>query len=368
MTSIEINKNRADFTEANNIDTNLTVLMSVYNGEKFLKKSIDSVLSQSYSDFEFLIINDGSSDNSEIIIKEYSDKRIRYICNDENIGLIASLNKGIELSKGKYIARQDADDIACNKRFEMQMRFLEDNPNVSVVGSWISLIDKNDNIITHWKYPTSPIVARWALLFNSAIAHSASMFRRNEVKKINGYSSEYKYAEDFEMWSRLNKNSDICNIAEVLQLYRVHDNAVSTLKNNDQVNVMRKISFNNLNELLKNDLKPESISLLTDSKLVKNTAQARDYICSMNILFNIFSDKFELQNEKSEILNSMLEKISTLICNFNFKDRLYILVVTYNALPSIFWTRLKFINLLLSESSKKKIKKLIGIRHTDLTR
>ena len=116
----------------------VTVLMPVYNGEMYLREAIDSILHQTFTDFEFLIINDGSTDNSETIILSYDDSRIRYEKNDSNLKLIATLNKGIELAKGKYIVRMDADDISIPDRIEKQVAFLEKNPDVGICGSWFT--------------------------------------------------------------------------------------------------------------------------------------------------------------------------------------------------------------------------------------
>ena len=113
----------------------VTVLMAVYNGEKFLKEAMESILTQTFTDFEFLIINDGSTDNSVKIIEEFNDPRIRLIHNEKNLKLIASLNKGISLAKGKYIARMDCDDISMPYRLEKEVDFLENSLEYGLVGT-----------------------------------------------------------------------------------------------------------------------------------------------------------------------------------------------------------------------------------------
>ena len=140
--------------------------MGVYNGEKYLKESVESVLSQTFSDFEFIIINDGSTDGSTEMLQSYSDSRIR-LYHQENRGLTASLNRAISLAKGKYIARQDADDISMEMRFEEQFRFLERNPDVVIVGSSCILIDERDRQIGSWHFPNSDVEIRLRILFRN---------------------------------------------------------------------------------------------------------------------------------------------------------------------------------------------------------
>jgi len=150
----------------------VTVLMSVYNGSKYLAEAIESILHQSYTDFEFLIINDGSTDLSEKIIKSYNDRRINYIKNNENIGLTRSLNKGLCLARGKYIARMDADDISMPDRFKEQVDFMEKNENVVACGTFIELFGIKTGKI---KYPIKDKEIREKFIFNPPLAHPTAV-------------------------------------------------------------------------------------------------------------------------------------------------------------------------------------------------
>ena len=125
----------------------VTVLMSVYNGEKYLQEAIDSILEQTFKDFEFLIINDGSTDKTGEILESYHDLRIKIINNEKNIGLTKSLNKGLKLARGEYIARQDADDISMPERLEKEVEFLETHQDYAVVGAFAKIINKNSEIL-----------------------------------------------------------------------------------------------------------------------------------------------------------------------------------------------------------------------------
>lgn len=201
--------------------------MAVYNGEAFLSESIESVLAQSFQDFEFIIVNDGSTDGSSAILERYrtADARIQIVDNDNNSGLSASLNKGLQLSRGSFVARMDADDICAASRFEKQVRFLEQHPEIDVCGSYLSAFTNESKRI--WTYPTDPVEAHCHLLFNAPVAHPAVMFRKESLQRHNLlYDPAYRAAQDYDLWVRAIGLVQIANIDEVLLEYRLHDNQI----------------------------------------------------------------------------------------------------------------------------------------------
>ncbi|MCP8319033.1 MAG: glycosyltransferase, partial [Candidatus Methylarchaceae archaeon HK01B] len=133
----------------------ITILMSVYNGEKYLREAIDSILNQTFKDFEFLIINDGSTDRTVEILRSYHDSRIKIITNEKNMGLTKSLNKGLKIARSEYVARMDADDISYPRRLEVQYEYMKKNPDVGIVGSWNDVIDDKGNTIDYRKHSLS---------------------------------------------------------------------------------------------------------------------------------------------------------------------------------------------------------------------
>lgn len=201
----------------------ISVIMPVYNGEKFLSMAIDSILEQSFEDFEFIIIDDGSSDGTEGIIKSYSDPRIVYLNNQSNKGLSHSLNLGIKRALGQYIARMDADDISSNNRFETQINYLEKNNEVDILGSAAYLIDENDKIFGKANKPKSHIEIMWQSLFSTPLIHPTIM-GRTAIFKDNFYDESAKNSEDYELWSRLlfEKKAILHNLDIPLINYRVH--------------------------------------------------------------------------------------------------------------------------------------------------
>lgn len=206
----------------------VTVLMSVYNGEKYLREAIDSILSQTFTDFEFLIVDDGSTDSSAEIIASYKDKRIRLSANPNNMGIIFSLNKGLDLAKGEYIARMDADDISLPTRLEKQVTFMELHPKVGVCGSWTMLFSgpgKLQRLVL--RFPTTSEEIKSSLLFENVIQHPTVLMRRSILQKHHlHYPVKYPHVEDYALWLNLANVTDLAIIGEVLLHYRLHANRV----------------------------------------------------------------------------------------------------------------------------------------------
>lgn len=218
----------------------VSVLMPVYNAAAFLKESIESILSQTFADFEFIIINDGSTDHSEQIIIAYKDPRIRYIKNETNLGLVHSLNHGLKISQGLYIARMDADDIAVNKRLQLQVHFLQNNHTIHMVGSFIEEFNAN-GVVKLRKYPVSPKEIRWQLIKSTTFAHPAVMFCKSLITGGDFYyNSAYYTSEDYELFTRLALKYNLANIPIPLIKYRLHQDQVSTSKRVEQLK-MRNI-------------------------------------------------------------------------------------------------------------------------------
>jgi glycosyltransferase involved in cell wall biosynthesis len=204
----------------------VSVIMPVYNGEIYLIDSINSILNQTFKDFEFLIINDGSTDKSLEIIKSFNDERIIIINNESNLKLANTLNKGISLSNGKYIIRMDCDDISLPNRFEKQVKFMEENKDIGICGSWISTIGIRNNEV--WKSPENPEEIKCLLLFHSTIFHPTVIMRKDLFDNYNlRYNNKLLYVEDYDLWVKASKITKISNIQEVLLYYRLHQDKTS---------------------------------------------------------------------------------------------------------------------------------------------
>ena len=217
----------------------VTVLMSVYNGERYLNQAVDSILKQTFNDFEFLIINDGSSDSTAEILKGHNDPRMQIINNEKNIGLSKSLNKGLAMSKGNYIARMDADDISLPERLANQVDFLETHTDVDVLGSAVQIIGDDGKSSFVCQFPTEHGLIKWCLYFYNPIPHPTVMMRRQVLEISGGYSSNMIYAQDYDLWGRLSGAARLANLPDVLLYLRKHDANIS----NSHLTQQRKASI-----------------------------------------------------------------------------------------------------------------------------
>jgi glycosyltransferase involved in cell wall biosynthesis len=200
----------------------VTILMAVYNGERYLREAIESILGQSLHDFEFLIINDGSTDSSREVILSYDDPRIRLVDNTRNLGQTRSLNRGLELAEGQFIARQDADDISGPERLAKQVAFLETHTEVALLGTCYTEIDVQGTLIADIPLPCDCTQIRWCLLFFCPFVHSSVMLRKSSVLgQIGFYNETFSYGEDYELWSRIARCLPVANLRESLVQYRI---------------------------------------------------------------------------------------------------------------------------------------------------
>lgn len=204
----------------------VSIIMPVYNGEKFLEEAIQSILHQTYQHWELLIINDGSTDKTHHIIQKYlSDTRITYIHKSKNDGIVKALNDGIDAAKGKYIARMDADDISLPNRLEKQFHFLEKNPDVVVCGSnYYTLKGNKRNII---RVAHADAYLKTQLFFSTPFCHPTVMMNKSKAGKELLYKEEFRHAEDYELWTRLAFKGKFHIMEDALYVYRDHPNQVS---------------------------------------------------------------------------------------------------------------------------------------------
>ena len=202
----------------------VTVLMPVRNGERYLRASVDSILAQSFSNFELVIVDDGSTDGTASILASYADPRIRVVKHDRTEGLSAALNHGLACARGALVARQDADDLSSPDRLGRQWAYLSAHPDVALLGSQAWAINADGRALTPIDRSLEDPSIRWYALFDNAFVHSSVMFRRDVVwDELHGYDAEWApVSEDYELWGRLMRSHGVANMPERLVTYRVH--------------------------------------------------------------------------------------------------------------------------------------------------
>jgi len=296
----------------------LTVLMPVYNAEKYLNEAIESILNQTFSDFEFLIINDGSTDNSINIIKNYSDPRIILIDHETNEIYMKRLNEGLNIANGEYIARMDADDISRPTRFEKQVKFLDENPEIGIVGTyWKTFGSSNKEV----KPLCKPDEVKVFSIFHSPFAHPTVMFKKSLFDKNKlRYNENCHYAEDYDLWARALNCFNGANLDEVLLDYRVHSKNVSIEKAHIQSSMDKKIKQNILINLRINPTE-EELDLHLEISIDYNLGQDLKKIQKgLNWLNEIYTANQKAKIYSEDELKIFLEKIAYFIAyNGHFK-------------------------------------------------
>ncbi|MBI2552394.1 glycosyltransferase [Candidatus Uhrbacteria bacterium] len=206
----------------------VSVLLPVYNGEKFIAEAVQSMLEQTYRDFELIVIDDGSTDRTAAILDQFHDTRILRLRNPENLGLVRSLNLAAQKAQGKYLARMDADDVSHPARLEKQVKFFELNPEVGVVGTAVRQTDARGRALSTLVYPETHELIFWRFFFGLALQHPTVMLRADLFNAVHGYNEEFPCAQDTELWSRLLERTKFANLPEVLHYRRMHGKSVGS--------------------------------------------------------------------------------------------------------------------------------------------
>lgn len=220
----------------------VTVLMSVYNGELFIREAVESILGQTFADFEFLIIDDGSTDTTPEILASYQDRRIRLYTNPKNRGLISSLNKGLALAKGTYLARMDADDVSLPERLKKQITYMETHRDVGICGTWLSFFTRIPGVGGKYCPNGNSKHIEANLIFENVIQHPTVVVRTDVLRRNKlTYPTIFPHAEDYGLWVRLIGKAKFAIIPEILLHYRLHSDQIGQTKSSIQTASVAKI-------------------------------------------------------------------------------------------------------------------------------
>lgn len=247
----------------------ISVLLPVYNCELYIKEAVDSILGQTYTNFELIIIDDCSTDATVSILKTYNDARINLIVKPQNSGYTNSLNYGISIAKGKYIARMDGDDISLPKRFEKQVFFLENNPDVVLCGTCYSVIGTDTFIML----PENNEEIKFTMLKYCPVGHPTVIMRKSTLEQLPFvYDISKEPAEDYDLWVRLINLGKLHNLQEILLMYRMHGNQVSVSRNSIQksrANEAKLLAINYLDILILDSEKKSYLNIINCNESTK---------------------------------------------------------------------------------------------------
>lgn len=217
----------------------VSVVMPVFNGERFVREAIASLLVQTWSDFELIVVDDGSTDRTHEIVESFDDGRIRVVRNATRLGIARALNAGLAAARGEFIARQDADDRSHPARLERQLAFFREHRDVALAGAQVRVIDARGrrSRAPGWRRATTETGIRLQAMFDNPFTHSTVMVRSSVLSEVGGYDERLESAEDFDLWSRIAARHPVRNLADVLLDFRVH--GASTAAQYDQTHVAR---------------------------------------------------------------------------------------------------------------------------------
>lgn len=292
----------------------LSVVMSVFNGEPYLREAVDSVLNQTFEDFEFVIVDDCSTDTSVKTLESYDDPRIVRLYNPVNLGLPRSLNRGLSICRGEIIARQDQDDVSMPSRFNDQLQHLARHPDIGVLGTQMEVMNERGDFLERYELPVSHAMIAWQLFFGRSIAHPTVMMRRTWIEKIGGYDASFPYIEDFELWTRLVEITRIENLSSAPYKYRRRSDSISGTKADEQLYNVISARQQFAKRILESEPPRHLLEWLHYSQLPENQLTPEQRI---KIISFILSLKQSMQekgiiraNEAGEIHADMLTRVS----------------------------------------------------------
>ncbi|MGH7848147.1 MAG: glycosyltransferase family 2 protein [Candidatus Binatia bacterium] len=228
----------------------VSVLMPVYNGEHYLREAVESILTQTFADFEFIVINDGSTDKTAEILREYRDPRIVALKHENNRGIVAALNYGLEVASGEFVARHDADDVSLPDRLRSQAAFINDHPEVVVLGSAYAVINEEGQQMLIARPPVTDTGIRWQMLFHNAFCHGAVMVRRQLLRQRGlSYDPAARHAEDYDFWSKVLAFGAGRNLDEPLVKHRLHSARIGSVAAAEQQRAADAIAEKNIHSL-----------------------------------------------------------------------------------------------------------------------
>jgi glycosyltransferase involved in cell wall biosynthesis len=326
----------------------ISVVMPIYNPTEYLPEAIESIIHQTFPHFEFIIISDDSSEKTRAILDDYQtrDKRI-HVYHQQRTGLVSSLNRGFHLAKGKYIARMDGDDISLPGRFEKQYNYLEKHPETGICGTWMEYTDEHGTTLHRPKTPASHNLLAWQIFFSSPFDHPTVMIRKDIVEKAGFYHPEKKYAEDYDLWTRLFFITKFANIPEFLVKYRSHSHNISSVHATDMATMSDRIKL----ELIENFLPKEQLQGVEPDKIqnlwnpaVLGTAQIKEQVRLLHLLHLNFLRKFHLtKTEKREVSHDIITRYVRYAYHSSQKSKFLSLVICCNACkisPKIFFDQI----------------------------
>lgn len=286
----------------------VSVLLPVYNGEKFIAQAIQSILDQTYHNFEFFIIDDGSDDGTRMVVDRFHDSRIRRIYMSEHLGLVPSLNLAASNAQGKYLARMDADDVGHPDRFEKQIAFLEAHPDVGVLGTSAQQTDSRLRVISVLPMLETHERILWRFFFDTAILHPTVMMRADVFRAVGGYGPYFTRAEDTELWSRMLFMTRFANLREILHTRRLHNRSLVSAKPGAVIQATIGIRERMFFKMINRTVSPPVLRWFVDPFRLLSHEQKQELVQTFHELHRYVTRSFTLSPEIDAYIREDLER------------------------------------------------------------
>lgn len=292
----------------------VSVLMPVYNGMPYLPMAVESILNQSFKDFELIIVDDCSTDDSLQYLKTIKDKRLNLISLQQNKGVTGALREGMARVRGKYIARLDADDIALSERLQVQIDFLDTNPKYGLVGSSVSTMDSAGVILSQNSRGVDDLEIRWKMLFKNPFVHSTVVFRKSIIDSF-GLNYAEPHAEDYHLWNDMIQHTKGCILKDLLVQYRIHDKSWTTTKSDKQSNARKGLSFKLVNQIFSESgsnlfTEDDYTNLINWRKKGTSISKAHLEISLLDAFSLVYSDNSQLPFLKKNVLKKIWRRLN----------------------------------------------------------
>jgi glycosyltransferase involved in cell wall biosynthesis len=291
----------------------VSIVMPTHNASATLDEAVCSILDQTWQDFEFIIVDDGSSDDTLPKLERYArlDSRVKLYCQRKE-GMIAALNRGCRQARGDYIGRMDADDISLPRRIERQQEFLENRPEIGIVGTWANRMDENGSIIGEWCPSPNPRILKWEHFFGCCVIHPTVLMRREILKKLEFYKADAVNAEDRDLWLRASAITEFANIPEILLKYRVWNKSTSKRLRQEYVDNAIKLGVSYISEFLNETPPIEAVAGLRGTRLA-NLEQIRRTAVLLERIYHAFVEENCLSSQdRNEIAFDAAKKMGSL--------------------------------------------------------
>ncbi len=280
----------------------ISVIMSVYNCASNLPSAVRSILEQTYANFEFIIVNDASTDETEQVLGQFDDCRIQVLTNGQNLGLTKSLNRGIRVARGQYIARMDADDLSVPHRLETQLDFMDQHPGYALVGSSYYVIDESGITNSHVTVLTDSAMIKDGLMRQNWFGHGSVMIRKTALDAVGGYDEQFVYSQDYDLWLRLSEKYEVANIKEPLYFWRKSKSAITCNKSAEQRNYARLAQKKSMQRQL--DIANNGAAIRTSQKAPL-----------VSVILPTYNRPAMLSNALSSILNQTFADYEIIVVN-----------------------------------------------------